>query len=393
MLQPLVSEDTEGAVIMRFDSKISYGHVHTANLAARRLPGLSRTTKPGCVSRIVNGFTLVELLVVIAIIGILVGLLLPAVQAAREAARRAQCQNNLRQLSIGVINYLDSRKVFPPGCRVDPLAGNVNNAGNVDIWNEARIGPMGWSWMLETLPYVEERAIYDRWDFSKNVAQNADVTVTAGVARQDIPLFYCPSRRRGVRDEDIPLMFPHDGKKNWTSVGTDYGGCVGSSNFFSDKWPNHYLFEIDPWSKRKAGDPSAVAAWPQPHNIGIFYANSAIKVAQITDGTNGTIMLGEMQRLWPGNTKGAIVSDEDTRKSHDGWALGGVANLFNTESWASIGGGLNNWHFQFPGSEHPGGAYFAFADGSVRFIDENISEDLFAIMGSIADGELTQPRK
>jgi len=246
--------------------------------------------------------------------------------------------------------------------------------------------------MLYILPFIEELAIYDRWDFSKNVAQNADASVTAGVARQDIGLFYCPSRRSRVRDEDILMMFPHDGKKNWTSGGTDYGGCVGSSNFFSDKWPNHYLFEIDPWSKRKAGDPSAVQFWPQPHNIGIFFANSKIKISQITDGTNGTIMLGEMQRLWPGYTKGAIVTDEDTRKSHDGWALGGVANLFDTQSWASIGGALNNWHFEFPGSEHPGGAHFAFADGSVRFIDENINEDLFAIMGSIADGELTHPR-
>jgi prepilin-type N-terminal cleavage/methylation domain-containing protein/prepilin-type processing-associated H-X9-DG protein len=387
-----MSAEAQGDVIMSFDSKSTCRGVRTPNLVARRLPGPRRTTKSGrYVSRSLHGFTLVELLVVIAIIGILVGLLLPAVQAAREAARRAHCQNNLRQLAIGAINYHDVHKAFPTGCRVDPLAGNVNNAGNVDIWNEARIGTMGWSWMLYILPFVEERAIYDRWDFSKNVAQNADAALTAGVARQDIALFYCPSRRNRVRDEDFLSMFPHDGKKNWTSGGTDYGGCVGSSNFFSDKWPTHYLFEIDPWSKRKAGDPSAVAFWPQPHNIGIFFANSAIKVAQITDGTNATIMLGEMQRLWPDRTRGAIT-DEDTRKSHDGWALGGVANLFDTESWASIGGGLNNWHFQFAGSEHPGGAHFAFADGSVRFIDENISEDLFAIMGSIADGELTHPR-
>lgn len=378
---------------MCFDSKSTVGHSHIVDLIKRRRFPRDVSTSSSRTSTAPHGFTLVELLVVIAIIGILVGLLLPAVQAAREAARRAHCQNNLRQLGIGTINYHDTHKVFPAGCRVDPLAGNVNGAGNVDIWNEARIGTMGWSWMLYILPFVEQGAIYDRWDFSKNLAQNADATLTAGVARLDIPLFYCPSRRNRIRSEDILMMFPHDGVKNWTSGGTDYGGCVGSANFFSDPFPSHYLFEIDPWSKRKAGDPSAVATWPQPHNIGIFFVNSKIKVAQITDGTSGTIMLGEMQRLWPGYTGGGIVTDDNTRKSHDGWALGGVANLFDTQSWASIGGGLNNWHFEFPGSEHPGGAYFAFADSSVRFIDENINEDLFAIMGSIADGELTQPRK
>ena len=340
-----------------------------------------------------HGFTLVELLVVIAIIGILVALLLPAIQAARESARRSQCQNNLRQMAIGVFNYHDSQKAFPPGCRADPLAGNINNVGNVDIWNEARIGTMGWSWMLEILPYIEEGTIHDQWDFSKNVAQNADAKVTAGVARQDIALFYCPSRRNRIRDEDIALMFPHNGTSNWTSGGTDYGGCVGSSNFFSDLFPSHYMFEHDPWSRRKQNDPNAVADWPQPHNIGIFHVNSAIKVAQITDGTSGTIMLGEMQRLWPDRIHSPVPGDIGTRKSHDGWALGGVANLFDTQSWASVGGGMNNWHFEFPGSDHPGGAYFAFADGSVRFVDENIDSDLFAIMGSIADAELTRPRR
>jgi prepilin-type N-terminal cleavage/methylation domain-containing protein len=62
-----------------------------------------------------RGFTLVELLVVIAIIGVLVALLLPAIQAARESARRSQCQNNLRQIGIGITNFIDAKKHFPPG--------------------------------------------------------------------------------------------------------------------------------------------------------------------------------------------------------------------------------------------------------------------------------------
>jgi prepilin-type N-terminal cleavage/methylation domain-containing protein len=91
-------------------------------------------------SRTRRGFTLVELLVVIAIIGVLVALLLPAIQAAREAARRSQCANNMRQLSLAVLNYESSRKELPPsglaqikqdkdfGVDIfNPLAGGLNH--------------------------------------------------------------------------------------------------------------------------------------------------------------------------------------------------------------------------------------------------------------------------
>src|SRR6056297_1076372 len=93
-----------------------------------------------------RGFTLVELLVVIAIIGILVALLLPAVQAAREAARRMQCGNNLKQMALAMHNYHDTHKAFPFSYMIDPSNLNVQ------------------SWGTRLLPFIEQSAIYDRWD-------------------------------------------------------------------------------------------------------------------------------------------------------------------------------------------------------------------------------------
>src|SRR6478672_125855 len=95
-----------------------------------------------------NGFTLVELLVVISIIGVLVGLLMPAVQSAREAARRSQCQNNLKQLGLALLNHESQQKRFP--------AGTVRP--KVDDGDPTGMASFGWSSHL--LPYLEQKPVY-----------------------------------------------------------------------------------------------------------------------------------------------------------------------------------------------------------------------------------------
>lgn len=117
------------------------------------------------------GFTLVELLVVIAIIGVLVALLLPAIQAARESARRSQCTNNMKQLALGAINFESAQKRLPPSGQCDSTGG-------------ASTTYMIHSVATYILPYIEQQAIYDKFDTESNPQTAYSATVTASGALQ-----------------------------------------------------------------------------------------------------------------------------------------------------------------------------------------------------------------
>jgi prepilin-type N-terminal cleavage/methylation domain-containing protein len=329
-----------------------------------------------------RGFTLVELLVVITIIAILIALLLPAVQAAREAARKSQCGNNLKQIGLGLHNYTQARTVFPPGCIV-----SQGGYPEFDPFGEAGPSPSvpnphGTSWMLQILPYIEQDAIFSSWNFKTNVAGNA------ALAQKDIRVFYCPTRRSGIRAQDMaPGGRPRMVVDTWTGGGTDYGGCIGSTNGWDNSTPPTKT------TNHKFTKTSAVGKfWNTFMLKGIFTPNGSTMYSDILDGTSNTIMTGELQRL-DGMDVVATGQDADSRTSQDGWALGGVATSFSTATVVTGGswhGGMNNGFFESAGSSHPGGAHFGMADGSVHFLNQTINPQLLCNLGGMADGQVAQ---
>lgn len=330
-----------------------------------------------------TGFSLIELLVVIAVIALLAGLLLPAVQSARESARRGVCQQNLRQLALAVLNYEAGSRRLPAAAVVSEAISPATCSGCWNPWAEARLSSFtpgtkhGSSWILAVLPFLEQSQVFHRWNRSTNVLGNA------AAAQADIPALLCPSRRTGIRidrDDHKNLI-----RSSWRGGGTDYGGCYGRGDgFLNDTSDDHRFCDIDTPVSGSSGN-----------RQGLFLPNAGRLLSAVSDGLANTIMLGELQRLrpLPGSVGGANTYN---RTSQDGWAVGGVATLFVTATDPSHSnpGGMNNFFFESPGSEHAGGGFFAMADGSVRwlgeFIDAKDNNAVFPLLGSIRDGAVTR---
>lgn len=292
------------------------------------------------------GFTLVELLVVIAIIGVLVALLLPAVQAAREAARRTQCKNSLKQIALALQNYHDTAKSFPVGIvHENPAPPSVTNSylGN-------------WNWSALLLPFVEQTAIYDQSGVLKtDLATALDDATKLAAMQTAVSVFLCPSTISPAINEEREL---ESASGNFYALATsDYIGVNSSSEL-----------------RRYRGEPGKFAN-------GIFNIEKGTRIREITDGTSNTLILGE--RSW-----------ETTLSGNEGYVLGRAAVAYGNRGVRdaseigladSMGCGMYAMNYSSPNptksnsfarrgfsSRHPGGANFAFADGSVDFISEDI---------------------
>ena len=294
-----------------------------------------------------RGFTLIELLVVIAIIAILISLLLPAVQQAREAARRTQCKNNLKQIGLALHNYHDVHGIFPAGQYLDktPLEDGSGVA-------DTRLNSQ-WNWSVMILPFMDQGNMFDAFDVGPSTFEEVCNDVVGGRrALVETPLssWICPSDPHGPINRNRPYLAKAGGglcdamflSEDLYAAKSNYPGCNGHNN-----------------------------------NDGIFDSgnNRRIRIRDITDGTSNTIIVGERDSpdgKWAGMIYGEELTCDGTTSI---WCA-----AFKTEHQMNTGviGGTGAVDPKLcAGSSHPGGAQFCLADGSVRFISENVewSED------------------
>lgn len=354
------------------------------------------------------GFTLIELLVVIAIIAILVALLLPAIQKARESARRSQCQNNLKQIGLALHNYHDSHLVFPPGQIVTSWIGNPTAVTPLLFVNPLEpVSPLvnqgfhGTSWMFHILPHLEQRAVYEAWRQNWNVWNNANLandltglwrTTGNAPAQTEIPGYYCPSRRSNFTGLTTPNRLNIDTAPlapqrlpippGLTGGGNDYAGCAGSGLLFTEDPVNRALWDPSPVQIQNLNNqiPTLANNFNSLNsNIGVFSANSSVRIDDIKDGTSHTILVGEAERFE--TLKIAPALRTHLQRPNDGWAWGGAATLFSTFEAPN-----KRQHFAYSGSAHDGIVQVALADGSAKGVSEAVSLQVWQRLGNHSQG-------
>jgi prepilin-type N-terminal cleavage/methylation domain-containing protein/prepilin-type processing-associated H-X9-DG protein len=321
-----------------------------------------------------RGFTLIELLVVIAIIAVLISLLLPAVQSAREAARRAQCINNMKQLALANANYESANNSFTIGFQRENVGPNGAAAGLVP-WGYY----LGRSLWVGLLQYYEQGPMYNAYNFSLNVFTIQNNTVSAA----SISTLWCPSDPVTTGQK---ILFPQtnfDGT-DLTMTYTNYRGCLGMWHDIPPRSASNYVQRLAQMNGIffYIGFPTITpTVQPNPgHNPGSI---PVTKISSITDGTSNTILLGETAHgaygpsdvnCWnwwtSGNYGDTLFSSLYPINAYKKLANG---NLFGSQADAFV---------MAAGSFHPGGANFAFVDGSVRFIKETIATWQYDATGS-----------
>jgi prepilin-type N-terminal cleavage/methylation domain-containing protein/prepilin-type processing-associated H-X9-DG protein len=317
---------------------------------------------PAIADRRRAGFTLIELLVVIAIIAILIALLLPAVQQAREAARRSQCKNNLKQLGLAMHNYHDSFLVFPPGG-----IGNVLWSSDPSV--SRGLNTYRLSWMPMLLPNLDQAALYNSFVPYMNGFDASGAPVQLGPwvwpnVKTVLPALMCPSD-------------PEGGKNNILGFQGNYGACMGSTGS---------LVGTDATATRLNG---------------MFYQMSKTSMKSLVDGSSNTLMCSENKVFQ--DVAGTPDSSNDWR--------GAYYDNYGVTSWISTQFPPNTMEpdrlrrcinkpkdpcifttstssntVMFARSYHTGGVHALLADGSVRFVSENIALVTWQNLGSRNDG-------
>lgn len=334
-----------------------------------------------------SAFTLIELLVVIAIIAVLIALLLPAVQQAREAARRTQCKNNLKQFGLAMHNYENTFRCFQ-------RANYSSNTTSTTGWQ-------GFSGHVMLLPYMDQSPIYNQIDFTQSFWGGSNATLKA----TKIPAFLCPS----------------DFGWSYSTYGNDGNTGGGGNNYSVSGGPSLLMLGVT------GGGVGGSPGTPIGINdqIGVCNLFRNIRIADLTDGTSNTIAASETI-IGDGNSttftlgdviRGATITFPNT------FASQAQLTAFSASCGPSTHYGITgkNWINGMPGqsffntlnppnspnvdcmecggcawydgrgvinarSRHVGGVHCLMADGSVRFLSNNIDINTWQRLGAIADG-------
>jgi prepilin-type N-terminal cleavage/methylation domain-containing protein/prepilin-type processing-associated H-X9-DG protein len=294
-----------------------------------------------------KAFTLVELLVVIAIIGILVALLLPAIQAARGAARRISCTNNLKQIALATHNYHDTHSVFP--------AGGLNWPAPPGQPNPPRFRNV--SLFVLILPQVEQGPLSASWDFD-DPWQN----ILSGRAATVLNVLICPA-------DYLPSRVAVDSSGRQFGM-TSYGGNAGVQSYQT----------------------------ANATRDGVFYMNSNHRIADILDGTSNTLLFGERYHR---DVEYDLNAGTFTKMG--GWGYwcpsAGPPGMGDVTLGSMVpinylhprGVAVDTAHearrITAMGSGHSGGCNVALADGSTRFVSENVDDATFRALSTRAGGE------
>ena len=283
-----------------------------------------------------SGFTLVDVLVVISVIGLLIALLLPALQAARESSRRIQCAANLKQLALACHNYANVFGTLPIGI---PRMYDPDPALN--FFGESQ------SLFVSMLGQLDQEPLFNAVNFSRSIFASANSTIYG----TGLEVLWCPSDP-SIRMEVVYPLYedPLKEKIRFSS----YAGCTGT-------WYGDLSSFPDPVNPARVNQIN-----------GLFTADRGIPFAEITDGTGQTMLLSERAH--------GLLTGDDLRFWH--WWADSVSmdtrywTIFPLNPFRKIPDTHETYSSAYTSaasSFHPNGAYFAFADGSVRFLNDSIS--------------------